>query len=180
MASGKEWPRVAMLAGWIAMLAGAVDPLEGSILIFLGGGLVALGTLRGQGDRRLAAYRVWTFALITAGVAAMWVMSAAGGIGGSTGRSMWWGVLILPYLAGWLMTVWGPGLPRWFSLLGLIVGLWYLAIPLLILARRPASGAGGRGEPGVAIGLGVVGLLTVAGCVRRLLVRQRQTPAPGS
>jgi len=175
MASGREWPRVAMLAGWIAMLAGAVDPLEGSILIFLGSGLVALGTLRGHGDRKPTAYRVWAFALITAGVGAMWGLSAVGGIGGPTGKSMWWGVLVLPYLAGWLMTVWGPGLPRWFSLLGVVLGLWYLAIPLLILARRPASGASGGGGPGVALGLGVVGLLTVAGCVRALL--RRTAPA---
>jgi hypothetical protein len=41
------------------------------------------------------------------GVAAMFVLSAFGGIGGKSGHSMWWGVLILPYPVGWLMALAG-------------------------------------------------------------------------
>ncbi len=34
---------------------------------------------------------------------ALWGMSAIGGIGGSTGRSMWWALVLLPYPVGWVM-----------------------------------------------------------------------------
>jgi len=37
------------------------------------------------------------------GVAAMFALSSIGGIGGESGRSMWWGILILPYPVGWVM-----------------------------------------------------------------------------
>jgi uncharacterized membrane protein len=41
------------------------------------------------------------------GVGAMVALSVAGGIGGKSGHSMWWGVLILPYPVGWLMALVG-------------------------------------------------------------------------
>ncbi|WP_166806285.1 hypothetical protein [Cryobacterium cheniae] len=31
----------------------------------------------------------------------------AGGIGGTTGNSLWWGLLILPYPVGWFMAAAG-------------------------------------------------------------------------
>jgi len=34
----------------------------------------------------------------------MFVLSAFGSLGGQRGHSMWWGVLILPYPVGWIMT----------------------------------------------------------------------------
>jgi hypothetical protein len=88
------------MVGSIAMLVGAVDPMEGSVVILPGSGLVALGTLLGQSERRLIAFRVWVFILIAIGVGALWGLSMVGGIGGSSGHSIWWGVLILPYLIG--------------------------------------------------------------------------------
>jgi len=33
----------------------------------------------------------------------MFALSSIGGIGGESGRSMWWGILILPYPVGWVM-----------------------------------------------------------------------------
>jgi hypothetical protein len=47
----------------------------------------------------------------------MLVLSAAGGIGGRSGHSMWWGILILPYPAGWLLALAGAvsGLVRFFA-----------------------------------------------------------------
>ena len=106
------WSRVLIMVGSITMLVGALDPMEGSVVILPGSGLVALGTFLGQSERRLIAYRVWVFILIAIGVGAMWGLSSIGGFGGKTGRSMWWGVLILPYLIGWSMGIWGPGSPR--------------------------------------------------------------------
>jgi len=89
------------------MLVGTLDPLEGSVLILLGSGLVALGMFLGPKERRTILYWTWVFLLIAVGVGAMFALSAIGGIGGKSGHSMWWGVLMLPYPAGWLMALAG-------------------------------------------------------------------------
>jgi hypothetical protein len=157
------------MVGSIAMLVGAIDPMEGSAVILPGSGLVALGTFVGQSERRLIAYRIWVFILILIGVGALWGLSSLGGIGGKSGRSMWWGVLVLPYLIGWCMGIWGPGSPRWVLLLGIVVGLWYLAILAMIL-RGSASHNGAMSlVPGITIAS--IGVLTIGGCIYRLRKR---------
>ena len=164
------WARILIITGSIAMLIGAIDPMEGSLVILPGSGLVALGTFLGQSERRLIAYRVSVFILIAIGVGALWGFSMVGGFGGNSGRSMWWGILILPYLIGWSMGIWGPGSPRWVPVLGIVVGLWYLVIPVIILMqsksdpRRPVV-------PEALIILGIIGLLTIGGCIGRLRKR---------
>ena len=97
------WSRILVIVGGVAMLLGAIDPLEGSLLILPGSGLVALGTFLGRGQGAILRYWFCVFILIAVGVGAMFVLSAFGGIGGKSGHSMWWGVLILPYPVGWLM-----------------------------------------------------------------------------
>lgn len=89
------------------MLLGAVDPLEGSLLILPGSGMLALGLYVGKAERRRLRYWVWVFILIAVGVGALFGLSAVGGFGGTSGLSMGWGILILPYPAGWLMGVAG-------------------------------------------------------------------------
>lgn len=89
------------------MLLGTVDPLEGSLLILPGSGLIALGVYLGKKDRRTLRYWLWVFILIAVGIGAMFVLSSFGGIGGKSGRSMWWGLVLLPYPAGWLMALVG-------------------------------------------------------------------------
>lgn len=165
MGIGSEWTRRFRTAGFIAMVVGAVDPLEGSVLILVGSGLVALGASLARDERRLVVYWALVFALVAAGVAAMWGLTAVGGFGGASGRSMWWGVLLLPYLAGWAMATWGRGSPRWFSWLAMVVGLWYLAILAMIVVRGPAREGTGLEAPLV---LAVVGLVTIAGSAVRL------------
>jgi hypothetical protein len=98
-------------------VVGTLDPLEGSLLILPGSGLVALGMFLGGRDRRTVLYWTWAFILIAVGVAALFGLSAVGGIGGKEGRSMWWGILLLPYPAGWLMALAGgvAGLVRHFK-----------------------------------------------------------------
>ena len=161
------WSRILVVAGGIAMLVGAVDPMEGSLLILPGCGLVALAAYVAGDERRLLTYRVWAFVLIAIGVGALWGMSMAGGIGGSTGRSAWWSVLILPYLIGWSMSIWGPGAPRWMSWMGIGVGLWYQAI--LALALWKSSSYPDADVPVLpSVFLAAIGLLTIAGCVNRL------------
>ena len=156
------------------MVVGAIDPMEGSLIILPGSLLVALGTFLGQSERRLIAYRVWVFILIAIGVGALWGLSMVGGFGGKSGRSMWWGVLILPYLIGWSMGMWGPGSPRWLLLLGIVVGLWYLAILALVL-KRSGQHHGDMSALPVII-LAAIGVLTIGGCISRLKKRIPKQP----
>jgi len=98
-----RWSRILVIVGSIAMLIGAIDPMEGSLLILPGSGMVALGTLLSKSRHRVLLYWVWVFILIAVGVGALWGSSAFGGFGGTTGRSMWWALIILPYPIGWIM-----------------------------------------------------------------------------
>ena len=159
------WSRILIVVGSIAMLVGAIDPMEGSIIILPGSGLVALGTFLGQSERRLITYRVWVFILVAIGVGAMWGLTWVGGFGGHSGRSMWWGALILPYLIGWSMGIWGPGSPRWLLVLGIVVGLWYQAIVVMILS--PAVPRAITLGPGLFV-IMAIGVLTIGGCISRL------------
>jgi hypothetical protein len=157
------WSRILIIVGGIAMLVGAIDPMEGSFLILPGSGLFALGTYLGQRERRSIAYRVWVFILIAIGVGAAWGLTAIGGFGGTSGRSMWWGVLILPYLIGWSMGIWGPDSPRWMLWLGIVVALWYLTALAMVLQTSHGT------IPNTAsIVLAATGVLTIGGCIYRL------------
>jgi len=101
MKESGRWPRTLVIVGFIALLLGIVDPMEGSIVILAGSALALAGALLGKSrHRKLIA---WSFALVAIGVGALWGMSAIGGIGGSTGRSMWWALVLLPYPIGWVM-----------------------------------------------------------------------------
>jgi hypothetical protein len=84
---------------------GAVDPLEGSLVIVAGAGASVVAAHLGQLDIRRRLDRA--VALTALGVAALWVMSAAGGVGPSTGRSYWWLLLLVPYPVGWLLSLAG-------------------------------------------------------------------------
>lgn len=163
------WSNILIIAGGIGMVAGAIDPLEGSLLILPGSALLALGTYLGQAQRRVIAYKAWAFVLIAIGVGALWGLSAVGGFGGSSGHSMWWGVLILPYLIGWNMGIWGPGSPRWLSWLGIGVGLWYQALAGLILKQK------GLGQWELVVVVATIGIVTLAGCIYRLMKQMKET-----
>ena len=91
MNARRLWSRILVIVGSIAMLAGVLDPLEGSVVILAGSALVALGMFFGQVGRQLLTYWILIFILIAFGVGAMFVLSAFGGIGGSSGHSLWWG-----------------------------------------------------------------------------------------
>jgi hypothetical protein len=79
--------------------------MEGSLLILPGSGLIALGTYLGGADPKASKEWLVLFILNAIGVGALWGLSEAGGFGGTSGRSMWWGVLILPYVFGWLLGI---------------------------------------------------------------------------
>ena len=103
MLTRRQWSRGLLVAGLVAMVLGAIDPLEGSVVILAGGGLAALGARLGGGPTRDALYAA--FALLILGVGALWGLSAAGGIGGDGGRSIWWGVVLLPYPVGFALGI---------------------------------------------------------------------------
>ncbi len=157
---------ILVVLGSIGMVAGAFDPMEGSVVIFIGSALVVLGTFLNRNERRFLGYRVLVFVLVAIGVAAMWALSSIGGIGGATGPSMWWGVLILPYLIGWSMGIWGPGNPRWFLWLGIVSGLWFLVLCGIVLSH-PSRNTSAT-SAALIIVLGSTGVLTIGGCISRL------------
>ena len=99
--------RVLSMLGGIGLLAGALDPLEGSFVILAGSALLWGGEVMKVPERRRLGLWTSVFVLIAVGVGVMFGLSAAGGIGGRSGRSWWWGVLLLPYPAGWLLGVGG-------------------------------------------------------------------------
>lgn len=156
-----RWSRRLLIVGSLAMPVGAIDPLEGSGLILLGSAALLAGTLVSREERRWIAYRTWAFVLVAAGVAALWGLSSVGGFGGPSGRSIWWGMLILPYPVGWSLGVWGPGAPRLGLWLGLGVGLWYLVLSGMIWS-------GADGTNAVSLVIGAVGAVTLTGCLVRL------------
>ncbi len=100
-----RWSRILAIAGLVATLVGALDPLEGSIVILAGTALLALAAWIGASRHRRLLY--WSFTLVAVGVGALWGMSALGGVGGSTGRSMWWLLAVAPYPVGWVMALVG-------------------------------------------------------------------------
>lgn len=100
-----RWSRILVVVGLVAILVGAIDPLEGSLLILPGTALLACGAWLGHSRHRRLLY--WSFAAVAVGVGELWGLSAVGGLGGSTGRSMWWAILLLPYPVGWVMALVG-------------------------------------------------------------------------
>ena len=90
-----------LIAGLVLMVAGAVDPLEGSVVVLAGSALAAGGAHFGGLPRRETL--VTAFGLIAVGVASLFGFSAVGGIGGNSGRSIWWGLTMLPYPIGWVV-----------------------------------------------------------------------------
>jgi len=65
----------------------------------------AVGASLGRSRWRKLLY--WCAGLVAVGVGGMVVLSWLGGIGSGSGRSLWWGVFILPYPVGWLMGIVG-------------------------------------------------------------------------
>ena len=105
MPPGSRWSRPLHILGAIALVVGALDPLEGSIVVVVGSALLLASEFSQDAARRHPGFWTTVFVLVAVGVTAMFSLSSVGGIGGNSGRSMWWGILILPYPAGWLLGI---------------------------------------------------------------------------
>jgi hypothetical protein len=169
----KRWSNFVNLVGAVSLVMGSFDPMEGSVLILPGTGLLALGSYWGREERIVLAYRTLSFILVALGVAALFGLSAIGGVAGSSGRSAWWALLILPYAVGWSIDIWGPGSRRWISMAGIVIGTWYLAIFAMLMWRTADTAHSRSMAPAIAVA--VVGIATIVGCT----VRLRKEPPPG-
>lgn len=100
-----NWPKILLIAGFIGMLAGMIDPLEGSVVILGGSLLVAISAYLGKSRRSLILYL--SFGMIALGVAMLFFLSSLGGVGGTSGRSWWWLLIVSPYPFGWILGIIG-------------------------------------------------------------------------
>jgi hypothetical protein len=98
-----KWTRIIYIVGVIALIIGVIDPMEGSIVIAAGSVLIALSTYLTH-DRHWKIFLV-SFIMILIGVFFLFYLSSLGGFGGTSSLSWWWGILILPYPIGWLISI---------------------------------------------------------------------------
>jgi hypothetical protein len=98
-----DWKHAIYIFGIIALIIGAMDPLESSVLVVLGSSMLGLSTYLKR-DRHWKAFLISTLLIFT-GVICMFYLSSLGGFGGKTTLSLWWGLLILPYPIGWLLSI---------------------------------------------------------------------------
>lgn len=86
-------------AALVIMLVAVLDPFEGSLVILAGAVLAAVLAVKLGSPQRLPA--CIGAVLIAVGVAALWSLSAVGGLAGDTGRSHLWWFALVPYPIGW-------------------------------------------------------------------------------
>jgi hypothetical protein len=101
----RRWSRLLLWIGAAALVLGALDPLEGSVVIVVAAGILMVAAHLGH--LQIRRWVDWGGALAALGVAVLWGLSAAGGFGGSSGRSYWWALLLVPYPLGWLLSLSG-------------------------------------------------------------------------
>ncbi|MEQ1797768.1 MAG: hypothetical protein ABL872_07440 [Lacibacter sp.] len=98
-----NWKKVAFITGAVFMIAGAFDPLEGSAIIAAGSILVTISTNLSN-DKHHHLF-LTSMIMILFGVYFMFYFSLLGGFGGRSSLSKWWGLFIVPYPAGWLLSI---------------------------------------------------------------------------
>jgi 4-hydroxybenzoate polyprenyltransferase len=98
-----RWTRALVIVGLLAIALGTLDPLEGSLAILVGIALVTQGAFLDQNPLRGRMSVALVLGIV--GVGTLWGLSAIGGIGGRTGRSMWWALALLPYPITWALGI---------------------------------------------------------------------------
>jgi lipopolysaccharide export LptBFGC system permease protein LptF len=95
--------RIDYITGIVAILLGTIDPLEGSVLIVAGTALITFSLFRKK-DKHFKIFLTALFMIII-GVFFLFYLSSLGGIGGNSDLSWWWGLLIIPYPLGWILSI---------------------------------------------------------------------------
>ena len=98
-----RWSRALVTIGLLAILIGTLDPLEGSVLILAGIAFIAAGAAVGHSPERAKSYLALGLAIL--GVGLLFALSAFGGVGGRSGRSAWWALILLPYPIAWVIGI---------------------------------------------------------------------------
>lgn len=97
-----DWKGLLYTVGILNLFLGALDPLEGSLLIVLGSVLITVYK-HWRGDSHKKGFLAACI-MIAVGVGYMFFLSNLGGIGPHA-KSWWWIIPVIPYPAGWLLTV---------------------------------------------------------------------------
>ncbi|MDR7328591.1 hypothetical protein [Corynebacterium guangdongense] len=94
------WVNVLLAVGTLGLVIGTIDPLEGSVLIVAG---LILNTLAAWiASSRQRGLFTWALGVAVLSVGALFGVSFLGGVGGDTGRSLWWLLpIVVPYVLGW-------------------------------------------------------------------------------
>lgn len=103
MQINKQWTRFVYILGIVSLLIGVLDPLEGSVLVVAGSAAVTFSAFINK-DTYFKIFLV-SFIMIVFGVLFLFYLSSLGGFGGRSSLSWWWGLLIFPYPAGWLLMI---------------------------------------------------------------------------
>ena len=98
-----NWIRIISIIGIVALIIGALDPMEGSVVIAAGSLMIAVTTYL----KRDSHWKIFAiaFMMIVIGVFFLFYLSSLGGFGGNSDLSWWYGILVLPYPTGWLMSI---------------------------------------------------------------------------
>lgn len=103
MNTHSKWPQYLSVAGITLLLLGVIDPMEGSVVILAGSLLYTISAFIKSNSQRY--WLLGSLAMIAAGVFFLFYFSSLGGIGGNSAYSYWWGLLILLYPIGWVITI---------------------------------------------------------------------------
>ena len=97
----QQWLRSSAWIGFAGMLVALLDPMEGAFVALPF--CAVLTYAAGASGSRYRRLLYWALGSMAVGVAILVTLTVMGGIGGSSGRSMWWGLLLIPYPLGWLV-----------------------------------------------------------------------------
>lgn len=98
-----RWARRLAWIGLAGLLLAVLDPMEGAFIALPFCAVLTVSAFLATSRYRVLLY--WAFGSMFVGVGVLIVLTLIGGIGGSSGRSMWWGLLLVPYPLGWLMAL---------------------------------------------------------------------------
>lgn len=101
-AMNAQWNKWIYIIGIILFFIGVLDPLEGSVIIALGCIFITVALYYRQDSYR--KIQLLSTVLILLGATMMFILSALGGIGGTSPYSTWWALSIIPYPLGWLLS----------------------------------------------------------------------------